>query len=168
MTLGPGSQQIVRSCNTVTGQGPACISGDPLGVHVFSPVPFTFGTPFNLSLRADATTFQRTVASGTSDATADFDATFEWLGFDAVMDGGGQSVGNYTVSSFSGVDWAQPVPEVGRARAALALAVALWLGSAAGGPARRASWGAQRAAVAPRGSESHGNATPRTGGPPRV
>lgn len=104
----PGFVQIYATC-AATGGVETC-SGDPLGVRTLPPMPFTYGTPFELSVRADATTFNRTVPNGTSAATSSF-AGIVWLGFDEVRDAGGAAIATYTVSSASGTDWSLPAPE---------------------------------------------------------
>jgi len=112
ITLGPGGQQRGRTCSTMVGAGPACFFGDPLGVQVFSPIAFTFGTPFLLSLGADTGIFNRTVPGGTSQGEADFLLTVRWLGFEEVLDAS-QTPVDFTLSSASGTNWAIPVPEPG-------------------------------------------------------
>jgi hypothetical protein len=111
LTLFPSGQQRARACNTNQGTGPDCLYGDPLGVHVFEPVAFTFGSPFNLSVSADAGTFNRTVPGGTTHSDADFRFTVRWLGIQDVFDQGGSPVASFQVTSASGTDWALPVFE---------------------------------------------------------
>jgi hypothetical protein len=117
----PGFEQRYSSCAATHGLPLSC-SGVGLGVQVLAPMPFTYGTPFELTARIDATTFNRTVPNGATAADASFEATVQWLGFQQVRDGGGATVASYSVTSTSGTDWSQPVPEP---EGALAGAVAL-------------------------------------------
>jgi hypothetical protein len=108
----PGFEQRSAGCTAVHGLPLAC-SG-VLGVHVLAPMPFTYGTPFQLTARIDATTFNRTVPTGATAADASFETTVQWLGFQQVRDSGGATVASYSVTSTSGTDWSQPVPEPSR------------------------------------------------------
>jgi len=110
--------QRSSTCAASHGASLNCF-GDPLGVQVLSPLPFTFGSPFNLSVRADAATVNRTLPGGTTVADSDFRFTVRWLGFQEVFDATGSPVSSFSVSSGSGVDWSQPVPEPGRDLAGL-------------------------------------------------
>jgi hypothetical protein len=132
--------QRARGCNSNLGPFPACLSGDPLGVQVLDPLPFTFGTPFTLRVAADATTFNRTVPGGTTDAIADFAFTVRWLGIQEVADQGGAPVAGFSVGSQSGVDWAQPVPEPAAALAEVVAVAALGSLARARSCAARGTW----------------------------
>jgi hypothetical protein len=126
--------QRTRTCSTTVGNGPACLFGDPFGVQTFGPIAFTFGQPFPLSVSASAATFSRTVSSGSTLADADLRFTVEWRGIQSVSDALGD-VPNFTVTSDSGVDWAQPVPEPEAARLAFAaLMTLLWIRARRRGP----------------------------------
>jgi hypothetical protein len=119
LTVSADSPSVQRSSTCAASHGASlnCF-GDPLGVQVLSPLAFVFGTPFELRVRADATTNNRTVPNGTASADSDFRLTVRWLGFQDVLDSGGQPVASFSVSSDSGVDWSQQVPEPGRDLAA--------------------------------------------------
>lgn len=120
----PGFEQRSRSCAASHGNPVACF-GDPLGVQVLSPMSFTYGTPFQLTARIDATTYNRTVPNGATAADASFETTVQWLGFQEVRDSGGATVAAYSTSSDSGTDWSQPVPEPQRDLARIAAIFAL-------------------------------------------
>lgn len=115
--------QLFRSCDTSVGTGAACLFGDAFGLQKLEPIAFTFGQPFLLSVQSSAATFSRTVPLGTTLANADLRFTIQWMGIQDVADAQGP-VASFTLTSDSGVDWAQPVPEpraAGLAGAAAAL-----------------------------------------------
>jgi hypothetical protein len=92
------------------------IVGDPFGRYESDLVRFTWGQPIDLGVRLDADAVGRLLAAGESRAVV----TLDWLGFAQVLDANLQPVANYAVTSDSGVDWSQPVPEPPSAASALA------------------------------------------------
>lgn len=120
----PGFEQRSAGCSAAHGFPLSC-TGVALGVQVLAPMPFTYGTPFELTARIDVTTFQRTVPNGATSADASFEATVQWLGFQQVRDSGGATVASYSVTSTSGTDWSQPIPEPESALAGFAVLLAL-------------------------------------------
>ena len=71
-------------------------------------VPFTFGSPFPISLRITAAATIHILSDLV--ATSDFEHTVLWGGLGAVTDGSGNAV-QYSLSSGSGHDWTQPSTE---------------------------------------------------------
>jgi hypothetical protein len=111
------------------GDGEIGFIGDPPAALVTTPVPFTFGAPFHLdvslSLFAQAAAAEEPVVS---QASVDFGGSVRWGGILEVRDGEGELVSGFSVSSASGTDYAQPVPEPDAgllAPAALALVATL-------------------------------------------
>ena len=78
-----------------------------VGVEQTETINFTYGTPFdfwlNIRARSDITTSEPGSVSATLSLT-------DWSGFENLMVGG-SPVANATVTSVSGNDWTQPVPE---------------------------------------------------------
>lgn len=72
-------------------------------------VPFTFGTPFEL--KVGLTTITTARAQFGADAISDIGHTLEWGGIVSVNDSSNVAVNNYTLSSGSGTNYAQPIPE---------------------------------------------------------
>ena len=72
-------------------------------------VPFTFGTPFELKVQLSTLTNARGQFS--ADTIADLGHTLEWGGIVSVLDNGSLPVNNYTLSSGSGTDYSQSIPE---------------------------------------------------------
>ncbi|RYG23430.1 PEP-CTERM sorting domain-containing protein [bacterium] len=91
-------------------------------------VPFTYGTPFELGIFANAVAGARSSSGvgGISTAEIDFKNTILWNGISSVLDPSGQGVSDFSIVSASGTDWTQPVPEPGT-MAALTLGVAALL-----------------------------------------
>jgi hypothetical protein len=111
------------------GDGSIGFVGDLPAALVTTPVPFTFGAPFHLdvslSLFAQAAAAEEPVVS---EASVDFGGSVRWGGILEVRDGKGDLVSGFSVSSASGTDYAQPVPEPDAgllAPAALALVATL-------------------------------------------
>jgi hypothetical protein len=94
-------------------QGGAAISqGDPIATFTGTPLDFLFGVPFDLNVFLSASAQAVAgVASFTSTASADLGSTLEWGGILELRDGAGNLVTDYAVTSESGTDWSQPVPE---------------------------------------------------------
>jgi hypothetical protein len=86
-------------------------------------VPFTFGTPFELRISLGAQTNAR--GEYGADCIADIGHTLAWGGISSVNDSTNAPVNNYNLSSGSGTDFTQPIPEPTTA--------ALLLGGAAAG-----------------------------------
>lgn len=76
---------------------------------------FIYGEPFTLSgaLATDLTIENPNMEAGGITASLDFAHSAYWNGFGAVFDQNGNKVTSYALSSLSGIDWAEPVPEPG-------------------------------------------------------
>lgn len=135
----PGaSQQFV-----VSGQGQ---NFAPYNQTVDQGVSFTasivLGTPFELGIFARATAGNASSTGGSapfavSEATTDFASTIEWAGISGLTVGGNPVP--FSVSSASGIDWAQPYAPVPEPAAGLLWAAGLLaIGAVRGRKLRRA------------------------------
>lgn len=87
-------------------------TGDQIANFTSPPVPFLFGVSVGLSVALQA--FAQAVSGAepvVSSADADLGTSLLWGGLVSVADGSGSPVTAYTVTSESGVDWSQPIPE---------------------------------------------------------
>ena len=122
------------------GRGPA-YGGDPPTGTLEPLVIFTYGVPFPIGMTGAAGTWSGAVSGvlpgTTSNAAASsaFLRTFSWLGFVEVVDDQGNLVTDYRVTSETGIDWSQPVPEPSM-RVLLATALAALAGLARTGRRR--------------------------------
>jgi hypothetical protein len=75
-------------------------------------VPVTYGTTFEMAVLGLATAGTRS-QTGAGLSSSNFNQTVQWLGVHGVLSAGGQAVQGYTLTSGSGINWAQaaPVPE---------------------------------------------------------
>lgn len=88
--------------------------GGFLGREISVPFSFVYGTPFRMRFQLQAASSEsHNQGDGPSGATTDLAHTAYWGGFQSVMDSGGAEVTDFTVTSGSGTNWAQPVPEPG-------------------------------------------------------
>jgi hypothetical protein len=96
-----------------TAGGGLVFTGDPVTglVGVSVPVVFSLPIPLDVKLTVDA----QAIASSDVFATAsgDFGHTLAWGGISEVRDAQQNVVTGYSVTSGSGVDWSQSVPEPG-------------------------------------------------------
>jgi MYXO-CTERM domain-containing protein len=114
--------------------GGEIFTGDPIARFTSPPVPFAFGIGIDLSVALSAVA--QAVAGEevvTSSADANLEGTLAWAGIAEVRDGADELVTEYSVTSESGVDWSQPVPEPTGGPCAMAALVGL-----AGAARRRA------------------------------
>lgn len=74
---------------------------------------FIYGEPFTLAgaLGVDLTVENSASDPGGINASLDFSHSAYWNGFSSVLDSNGKEVSGYSLSSLSGINWAQPVPE---------------------------------------------------------
>lgn len=92
-------------------QGPqTTVTGDPAGVLITGNLGFQFGTPFELSSEASLN-IEAGANGPVGFATADASLDVRWLGITQVLDAGGSPVSGFSVTSGSGVDFANAVPE---------------------------------------------------------
>jgi hypothetical protein len=83
----------------------------PLDVSILNQ-PFTFGVPFRLEVDLGAGAGSGCDGNcGQAGGQANLQDTLNWGGISEVRDSNGGSVTNFTLSSDSGTDWTQPVPE---------------------------------------------------------
>ncbi len=96
----------------VLSDGTTSNIGDPfLNRTSTFTVPFTFGTPFELKVGLQVQTSSR--AEFGADAIADLGHTLEWGGIASVNDSSNNPVSNYTLTTGSGTNFTQPIPEPG-------------------------------------------------------
>jgi hypothetical protein len=76
-------------------------------------VPITYGTPFTLGIYAYGSAGMRSSSGvpGNSTCDLDFSHTLTWGGIQSVLDNTGAPVSGYNLTSGTGIDWANPVPE---------------------------------------------------------
>jgi hypothetical protein len=87
--------------------------GDPPGQFVTGDLGFIFGTPFDLDIESRIV-IEASVNGGDGTAITSAVANVVWLGFDEVrLTSGGALVTDYTLTSGTGEDWSQPLPEPG-------------------------------------------------------
>jgi hypothetical protein len=122
----PGFEQRSALCSGYDGAGPVCdFQGDKFGTYTLKPVAFTYGRSFVMTVKMSAGTFSRTVPNGSTDVENDLSFTTTWKGFGGVFDDQGAPVSNFSVTSNTGTDWSQPVPEPSATACATAALVML-------------------------------------------
>lgn len=88
------------------------VPGGYLGKEMTQTFGFIYGQPFKMKLQVQAASSEaHNQGDGPSGATTDLAHTALWGGFDSVKNASGVEVSNFSVSSGSGTNWAQPVPE---------------------------------------------------------
>jgi hypothetical protein len=76
-------------------------------------VPITYGTPFTLGIYAYGSAGMRSSSGvpGNSTCDLDFSHTLTWGGIQSVILSNGTPVSGYSLTSGTGIDWANPMPE---------------------------------------------------------
>jgi len=115
-----------------------CTAGDPSGClgqpypaffDEVVPVVFSvqFGVPGTIGATLASQVNRNSIATDPGSADVNFGSTVTWGGIDEVTFQGAPVP--FTVTSESGTDYAEPVPEPGQAALALAGAFGLWAGA---------------------------------------
>ena len=99
-----------KDYNLTSGNGTSTLNVDDDPIF---KVSFKYGTAFKLGVFLEGYAGSRSefFVPGTSSAQLDFTNTIKWNGITNILDASSHPVTGYSITTASGMNWAQPVPE---------------------------------------------------------